>query len=209
MAKARETDDRYMHLPATGHRAKEIGETLYFTGRRCTRGHLCPRYASSGNCVDCITQKRGITHFNHRGRSSKRSAENQARAEAALADGVTTYEASSPCPHGHLTRFVTTNNCVTCGKINDEKRKKNAKWRRLEKLYGLTRQMFEEMLKAQAHCCAICGSQISASKSHVDHCHTGGHVRGLLCSRCNQAIGLFDENPKTMLSAIQYLGGEK
>jgi hypothetical protein len=159
--------------------------------------------------VDCITEKRGLTHFNHRGRSSKRSAENQKRAEDALSRGSTTYEAIDPCPHGHVARFVTTNNCVECGKENDRKRKINAKWVRLEKVYGLTKQSFFSMLLKQ-HCkCKICGVDIDENKSHVDHCHSGGHVRGLLCSRCNQAIGLFDENVDRMLSAIKYINGVK
>jgi len=40
---------------------------------------------------------------------------------------------------------------------------------------------------------------------HVDHNHTTGIVRGILCSKCNQGIGLFMENKNILKSAIEYL----
>lgn len=39
----------------------------------------------------------------------------------------------------------------------------------------------------------------------VDHCHENGHVRGLLCSSCNTAIGLLRDDPAILRSAIAYL----
>ena len=44
---------------------------------------------------------------------------------------------------------------------------------------------------------------------HIDHCHDQNHVRGLLCQKCNQAIGLFKDNTKTMMAAIKYIEGKK
>jgi hypothetical protein len=39
----------------------------------------------------------------------------------------------------------------------------------------------------------------------VDHDHTTGRIRGLLCTRCNAAIGLFEENPRLLRQAVGYL----
>jgi hypothetical protein len=39
----------------------------------------------------------------------------------------------------------------------------------------------------------------------VDHCHTTGKVRGLLCSTCNTALGSFQDNPAYLKAAIHYL----
>jgi len=39
----------------------------------------------------------------------------------------------------------------------------------------------------------------------IDHCHSTKKVRGLLCNKCNQAIGLFGENEEKLNSAINYL----
>ena len=39
----------------------------------------------------------------------------------------------------------------------------------------------------------------------VDHCHTTGKVRGLLCQSCNTGIGLLKEDTKLFMAAIEYL----
>lgn len=72
----------------------------------------------------------------------------------------------------------------------------------MERLYGLSREDFEQLLADQDHVCAICGS---GHELHVDHCHVGGHVRGLLCSQCNTALGLLRENPAVIESAARYV----
>ncbi len=52
--------------------------------------------------------------------------------------------------------------------------------------------------------CAMCGA---SEKLHVDHCHANGRVRGVLCRKCNIAIGLLNEDRERMARAIQYLDG--
>jgi hypothetical protein len=39
----------------------------------------------------------------------------------------------------------------------------------------------------------------------IDHCHITGKVRGLLCSKCNKALGLFSDNLNTLEQALKYL----
>lgn len=204
MANKHEYHPEHKHLPATGLRARELGETYYFTGKRCTKGHLSPRYASSGNCVECIAKARGKAAINFKGRSSKRSEENQKSALDAVLSGFTEYISSDPCPQGHYKRFVTTNNCIECGLMNMQKRAEQAKWRRVKKEYGLSQIQVEKMLEKQNFSCAICEKSI-AIKYHIDHCHTSGIVRSLLCSKCNQAIGLLDEDQKKIQKAADYI----
>ncbi len=79
--------------------------------------------------------------------------------------------------------------------------------------YGLTEKDYEELLEKQNGVCAICGkppygkraAHNQESKLHIDHNHTTGKVRGLLCTRCNTSIGGFDENISIIEKAIQYL----
>ncbi len=83
------------------------------------------------------------------------------------------------------------------------------KWsygRRLELKYGLTIEQFEEMLHKQNYCCAICREPFSSPRNrHVDHCHDTGVVRGILCQKCNLAIGLLQNSPTVALEAAHYL----
>ena len=205
MANKTEHHNEFSKYPATGHRARELGITHYFTGKRCSKGHLHLRYASSGNCVMCIEEKRGTVGLNFRGKSSKRSYENQKLAEQALSNGQKTYIPTNPCKHGHKERFVGTNNCVQCGTIQYLKRRDDAKWLRIKKIYGLTKDCFYKILFAQNSKCSICSIELTDKNTHIDHCHESGKVRSLLCGRCNQAIGLLDESIDRLSSAIKYL----
>lgn len=78
------------------------------------------------------------------------------------------------------------------------------------KLYGLTLDEYEAYLKQQDNCCAICGTPFAntnrKTRPHIDHCHSSGEVRGLLCSRCNLAIGLLEDSQDNLQRAIDYLG---
>ena len=70
--------------------------------------------------------------------------------------------------------------------------------------YGLDTPTFEAMLVGQHYCCAICNTSIDDS-SNIDHCHTTGIVRGLLCSACNKGLGHFKDDVQLLASAIDYL----
>lgn len=68
--------------------------------------------------------------------------------------------------------------------------------------YGLSPQAYEAMVADQEGRCACCGREESLV---VDHCHTSGAVRALLCGHCNRGIGHFFDNPDLMRQAIMYL----
>lgn len=59
------------------------------------------------------------------------------------------------------------------------------------------------MVAAQNRQCAICGDV--PEKLFVDHCHSSGKVRELLCHGCNAALGLMREDPARLVRAIQYI----
>jgi hypothetical protein len=74
--------------------------------------------------------------------------------------------------------------------------------------YGLTIADYDAMFDAQGGCCAICAvAEVDAAmgRFHVDHCHTSGEVRGLLCHNCNTGLGKFKDDINALAAAITYL----
>jgi hypothetical protein len=69
--------------------------------------------------------------------------------------------------------------------------------------YGLTPEEVAALWASQDRRCAIC--RRSNIKFYVDHCHSTGRVRGLLCSNCNTALGLLGDAPERLRSAAVYL----
>lgn len=87
-----------------------------------------------------------------------------------------------------------------------EKHLRAAKIAKFKKKYGITPDQAAQMLVAQGGVCAICKTnEWTAAGPSVDHCHATGTVRGILCNRCNAAIGFFREDVVRMRSAIDYL----
>lgn len=82
--------------------------------------------------------------------------------------------------------------------------KDSLKSQSLRWLYGITINDYRRMIEEQCGKCAICKEE---TKLVVDHCHSTGKVRGLLCGPCNFGIGNFKENKTALAAAIVYLGG--
>ena len=70
--------------------------------------------------------------------------------------------------------------------------------------HGLSLEEYEALLRTQNGACAICKKK-PARWLCIDHCHSTGVVRGLLCVKCNTGLGLYNEDPSFMHSAIAYL----
>ena len=76
----------------------------------------------------------------------------------------------------------------------------------LKRKFGLTQAEYDELLVLQDGGCAICGELPGERVSlHVDHDHATGEVRGILCMRCNNALGLFREDADPLTEAAHYL----
>ena len=75
----------------------------------------------------------------------------------------------------------------------------------LKHKYGITVEAYDAKVRQQHGVCAICGQPPGRKKLSVDHCHTTGKIRGLLCILCNTALGKFKDDPRLLQSAINYL----
>lgn len=81
--------------------------------------------------------------------------------------------------------------------------------REYQKRFGITLEDYEALLRAQNGLCAICSKPCNRGRLSVDHDHLTGKVRGLLCRRCNVAIGMFSDNPEWIKKAEVYLASKK
>jgi hypothetical protein len=91
-------------------------------------------------------------------------------------------------------------------KRKDKIKEYNKKYQRkyfLKRRYDITLENYSQMVEEQEGKCAICNKPFDSLC--VDHNHLTGEVRGLLCSKCNQGIGLLDENIEIFTKAIDYL----
>lgn len=77
--------------------------------------------------------------------------------------------------------------------------------RRLIKNYGITLEDYRALASEQSGYCPICEGPLCLLHPHVDHDHDGGDVRGVLCSRCNQAVGMLLESPRAARRLAMYL----
>jgi hypothetical protein len=88
----------------------------------------------------------------------------------------------------------------------------------LMRTYGITNDEYVAMREAQDFRCAICGAseedvtsvgKHSHTKLYVDHDHTTGKVRGLLCQSCNTLLGKANDDISLLSKSIQYLERNK
>lgn len=76
----------------------------------------------------------------------------------------------------------------------------------LQRQFGITVEVYNDMLARQGHVCAICNQPCrSGRRLAVDHSHRTGEVRGLLCLDCNTAIGKLQDSSVIAYQAARYL----
>lgn len=99
--------------------------------------------------------------------------------------------------------------CRTCVRraARHPDRQVRARAAKIKHKYGLSEAAFEELLLEQDGLCAIC-REVPDKQLYVDHCHTTGAVRGLLCQACNAGIGQLRDDPALVRNALRYLEGQ-
>lgn len=76
---------------------------------------------------------------------------------------------------------------------------------------GITHDDYNRMFFEQQGRCWICSAESATHKTSpekrlvIDHDHLDGTVRGLLCQKCNKALGLFNDDLSLVVKAVHYL----
>lgn len=95
-----------------------------------------------------------------------------------------------------------------------ENRRKTRDYK-LRKAYGVTLEYVERLVVEQGGLCGVCKTTPVVAidrdcgkgngRSHVDHDHITGQVRGVLCGLCNYMLGAAKDDPRILMNAISYL----
>lgn len=97
--------------------------------------------------------------------------------------------------------------CVPCAREYDRERQPRYRRRsfanKLQLRYGVSFDQWSEMLIGQGGRCAVCCEQLI--NVHLDHDHSSGQVRGLLCPSCNLAEGHLASNPARARALAEYM----
>lgn len=126
----------------------------------------------------------------------------------------------APC-HGTVTGYFNHGcRCDSCGPAGRAYHRKTYaanpqkfQERQTFRNFGLTHEQYDEMLAAQGGVCAICERPPGEKRFAIDHDHSccsgrktcGKCIRGLLCQRCNHALGLLGDDPDTLAKARAYV----
>ena len=102
----------------------------------------------------------------------------------------------------HYRLLRPSASCSISDKFNRPRTKARAK--RLLDNYGLSLDDYSKIEAYQNFACAICHKK-TRGRLHVDHAHTSGLVRGLLCPRCNRGIAKFYDSAELLSGAARYL----
>lgn len=178
----------------TRQEAIEAGQKTY-NGKACKNCHSTEKYVSSYGCINCSLSRNNPDYIKAYSKTDKA----RQRAKRYMAN----YENRDAVNRKWRSKEETKAKVRQYYKDNADVWAESS----LKRLYGITLEDYNRLLTEQNSCCAICNLHETAhnGRLHVDHCHTTGKVRGLLCHGCNTGIGLFKESEDIMLKAIGYL----
>jgi hypothetical protein len=104
---------------------------------------------------------------------------------------------------GYIKKNGTKSLCTYCKTCQNELR--------VQRKYGVDYKTYKKMLDNQNGCCANSGCNSTEpgapgrTRFYIDHCHKTNKIRGLLCHKCNLALGHVNDDIKKLEGLIKYL----
>lgn len=140
-----------------------------------------------------VLKRKKEAYWSNREKYLKLTAEWQSKNKDRVAANSRKYRKNNPDKRKQTCR------AYVASLSEDEKRQY-----KLVKRYGITVEEYRRLLKEQDNKCSICSKELG-EKLVIDHCHSTGDVRGLLCRSCNGGIGLLTDRHEVVHSAEVYL----
>lgn len=175
---------------------KSLTNTKYCSKKCASLGkkdRITTQCLTCGKTFDYIKNRKNVNYCSTKCHS-ERNWNNGKRVCSICGDEKTIEEIAKT----HKTKSGYGSRCISCQKNRD-------KMLRIKKKYGLSENEVSILLKTQNGRCAICQVVFEKLPFNVDHCHTNGNVRGLLCNGCNTGLGQFKDNIQNLQNAINYL----
>ena len=167
-------------------------EALERRERRLSEGLLAiePRTTDNGRRCSSCRRRKLVTEFS---------------CDAGHYDGISAY--CKTCAAANTRKYLQ--------KLSDGQREQRRIWYRkydMRRLYGVPYEELLKRLEAQNGKCKICQEEVdllvpkrNGRTACVDHEHTTGKIRGLLCVKCNAGLGQFRDSPDLLKNAVAYL----
>ncbi len=118
------------------------------------------------------------------------------------------YYAKHPGLVGEKAKLWREKNKLRVIEYRQKNRQKSHR-RDISRKYKVSAAWFDDQMAAQKSKCRICKKALlwtdKTNTPHVDHCHSTGMVRGILCNRCNSVLGLCEDSIALLQSSIRYL----
>jgi len=123
------------------------------------------------------------------------------------------------CKHPSHRRYQLGCRCLGCKAVKakykrewyraNKRRHYDTVWKAaIKRLYGITPEDYKDMLRQQRGRCVICKRLPKKNRLCVDHCHTTGVIRGLLCMGCNRMLGRLGDDVTAFKRAVKHLETE-
>ena len=197
-------------------RSREKNATRYAEERAVKRAQMHPCACGCGTDIPGTAQF-SPGHQNRASRSPEEYEADQERQRQRDRDYQRSWRETNPEKHAqYLTNFKESEAYERAKQRAREQYQANpdATWEaHVLRKFGLTANDYFTMLEVQGGGCAICGELKPGGRPRadgqvhlaVDHCHTTGKVRGLLCQRCNTIIGKANDSVVLLRVAMNYL----
>jgi hypothetical protein len=197
------------NLPISKAKARSINSILYFTGKPCPKGHISPRYVSTGACVTCnsdnrkkrdkkikVCRKCGQQYTKRSCLACNPKQKRNADQKAAHREQMKQWRLTKPERYAAYKKSRRVNTLLSIAKSR-------AKRLGIAPYAVSNAKELEIWIKAQPKYCAIC--KRIGTELVIDHDHSTGRLRGMLCRYCNRLAGIIEHYGHLLTAAKEYL----